>query len=185
MLLPPLAAIRRAELLPRPAVLGLSVAVAMVEQRMPASKTMVAQFVKYVEYGMSPRMFIHSTEPDTETQAHTNTQKHTLTHTPHTHTHTPHTPQLHLYENVLPLLLCCSATERFPLDTLYHSIRSLSPSLSFYLSLSLSSISVHLLCLYIIHNAFIEHKYPICTRFVLSLCVVLARSTFPPWHLLV
>lgn len=102
-----------------------------------------AQFVTYIYEinGMSPRMFNHRTR-------YTHTHIHTL------HSHTPVHPHKHLqlYENVLPVSLCCSAPERSPLDTLYHSIRPLSLSLCLSLvclSLSLfiphlSSVSLHL-----------------------------------------
>lgn len=125
-----------------------------------------AQFVTYIYEinGMSPRMFNHRTR--------------------YTHTHTPLHPHKHLqlYENVLPVSLCCSAPERSPLDTLYHSIRPLSLSIS-RLSFFVSLYTTFIFCIfaplfYTLLNAFSQHKYPICSRFVLSLCVVLARSTF-------
>lgn len=97
-----------------------------------------AQFVTYIYEinGMSPRMFNHRTR-------YTHTHIHTL------HSHTPVHPHKHLqlYENVLPVSLCCSAPERSPLDTLYHSIRPLSLCLSLAVFLCLSLYHIYLLYL--------------------------------------
>lgn len=100
-----------------------------------------AQFVTYIYEinGMSPRMFNHRTRYT------------------HTHTHcTPLHPHKHLllYENVLPVSLCCSAPERSPLDTLYHAIRPLSLCLSIavFLCLSLYHIYLLYLCTFVLYS---------------------------------